>query len=341
MTRFLLVAFLLVAAAWPKSDLPQELDDHLLEGVRLLHCDRYDDAFSNFISVQRAASNHPAGYFFHGAALEWMAWDYRNLDQGPAFFVLMNKTIALAKAMVAKNPKNPWALFYLGGGYGFLGLADIKYGNWLKAFFDGQTGYKHMLAALKLKPDLWDVYYGLGQFHYWRSKKASIIRVFTTQDEMKLGIEELLTATEKGYFTRWEARNALVDIYNSEKQPERSEALLKASLAEFPENLYSWWSVAKLYMNQGKYGEALAALDFLESRFQKSKWTGDLAWVECWVWKADCWGHLRDKAKTREYLEKARRHNNARIKSLPRYLELMRDIKNISQWAGVELSGMN
>lgn len=334
------ILFLLLLPAWAgaASDLPPECDRKILEGVRFLHSDRYDDALSNFAWVQRTLPQHPAGFFFYGAALEWMAWDYRNLDQGPPFDVMMNKTISLAKAMVSKNPDNPWALFYLGAGYGFLGLADIKYGNWLKAFYDGMTGYKHMLTVLKLKPDLWDVYFGLGQFHYWRSKKAAIIRMFTTQDEMKLGIEELETAARKGYFTPWEARNALVMIFCAEGRMDRSEALLKESIAEFPLNLYSWWSFAQVYMTQKKYAEGLKALDFLESRFRMSKWTGDLAWVECWVWKADCWGHLGDKAKTLEYLEKASRFDGRRIKSVPRYLELMRDVKNISQWAGVPLT---
>ncbi|MBN8215081.1 MAG: hypothetical protein J0L75_00470 [Spirochaetes bacterium] len=337
MRRAALLFLLSFGGAWSMSDLPQAMDDRLLEGVRLLHCDRYDDAFSNFAVVQKTMPAHPAGFFFYGAALEWLAWDYRNLEQGPPFFAMMNKTIALAKEMVVKDPKNAWAFFYLGAGYGFLGLADIKYGNWLKAFYDGMTGYKHMLQALKLNPNIWDVYYALGQFHYWRSKKAAIVRVFTTQDEMKQGIEELEVATKKGYFTRWEARNSLVDIWNMEGQPVKCEALLKESLAEFPVNLYTWWSYAKVHMARKRYTEALGALDFLEGRFKSSHWTGDLAWVECWVWKADCWGHLGDKEKTKIFLEKARRHPNAKIKSVPRYQELMKDVKNISGWAGVPL----
>lgn len=329
--RILAVSALLWGVLWAKSDLPEGLDAKLIEGIRLVHMDRYDEAFAMYAEVQKVVPNHPASYFFVGASLQWIAFDYMNYDLDGAFFSNMNKTVALSQAMVNKKPDDPWALFYLGGGYGFMGLTSIRYGNWLKAFFDGMTGYKYMMKALDLKPDLYDVYYGLGQFHYWRSKKAAVIRAFTSQDEMKQGIDELMLAAKKGYFTVHETKNALISIYIEENDIPKTMALLADTMAVFPDYLFSFWALAQSHIKLGNHREALKALDHVERKLTGSKWSGGVAYVRCYALKAQCWGHLKEVEKAKEYIAKARAIDSRKYRGILAYAEYMRVVETVAK----------
>jgi len=334
--RPLLAALALLAGAlWAKSDLPDALDAKLVEGIRLVHMDRYDEAFALYAEVQRAAPAHPAGYFFMGASLQWVAFDYMNYDLDAAFYSNMNKTVAVAQALVNKAPDDPWALFYLGGGYGFMGLTSIRYGNWIKAFFDGMTGYKYMMRALEIKPDLYDVYYGLGQFHYWRSKKASVVRAFTSQDEMKQGIDELFLAVKKGYFTVHETKNALISIYLEENEIPKTMALLADTMAVFPDYLFSYWALTQGLMKLGNHREALKALENVERKITGSKWSGGMAFVRCYALKAQCWASLKETEKAKEYLAKTRAVDNRKLRGLAPYAEYMRVADTVAKSLGV------
>lgn len=318
-----------------QSDLPPGFDATLLKGIDYVHQDRYDEALALFQKVQTDLPNHPAGFFFYGAALEWISLDYRNYEQGSIFFANMNKVVALAQTMIQKQPNNAWAYFYLGAGYGFMGLTSIKYGNWIKAFFDGMAGYKHMIKALELKPDLYDVYFGLGQFHYWRSKKSGLVRAAVGPNEMKQGIDELVLATQKGYFTVNETKNALVTIYGLEGNFSRSTKILEETMAQYPDYLFSWWAMAQNHMMQSNGMGALQALEQVERKISASSWSGPLAFVECYVMRAQAHALLGEKEQARAQLKRAWGVDQKKLRGIDRFHELMRDADKVKQKVGL------
>jgi tetratricopeptide (TPR) repeat protein len=320
--------------AQTNSDLPSELDTQIFAGIRAIHNDRYGEALAHFDVVRKARPDHPAGYFFYGAALEWQDEDYRNFVQNEEFFSNMNLVVEKGKALLKKDSKNAWASFYIGAGYGFMGITSIKFGNWVKAFFDGQNGYTYLDKALKLKPDLYDGYFGLGQFHYWRSKKASIIRAFTLHDEMKMGIKELHVALTNGYYTVHEVRNSLVSIYWLEGEYDKSLALIAEAQAIFPDYLATYWALALNHMSTKEWALALVDLTNIEKKLRASKVTGPIAFIECFTWRASVYSSMGKLNEAKAAIKMARSVDPSAVKGIERYNELSRDLDRIGKDVG-------
>jgi tetratricopeptide (TPR) repeat protein len=64
-------------------------------------------------------------------------------------------------------------------------------------------------------PNLYDCYYGLGSYHYWRTAKSKFIRTiaFWMKDKRKLGLEQLQFAIVYGRYCPWETTHGLIIAY--------------------------------------------------------------------------------------------------------------------------------
>lgn len=313
------------------TDLHPEMEKLLVETIRLIHHEEYPRSLSNFERMKKELPDHPAGFFFYGATLEWISLDYKNFTFHDPFVENMSKAVELGKAYVSKEPKNPWAYFYTGAAYGFMGITMIKYGEWIKAFFDGMSGFKYLTKALEVKPDFYDAYYGVGQFHYWRSKKAKILMLFSTKDEMAQGIQELNLAVAKGKLTVIDTRNSLAGIYSMEGDYDKSTALIRESLAEFPNYLASHWNLAQNQMGKKEWAAALETFKTVDQRLHASPYTGQLAYVELETLRAICYMGLNDSTKARESIKKARDAKEPGLKSIARYSDLMAEVEKMER----------
>lgn len=313
------------------TDLPPEMEKLLVETIRLIHHEEYPRSLSNFSRMKKELPDHPAGFFFYGATLEWISLDYKNFTFHDPFVENMSKAVELGKAYVSKEPKNPWAYFYTGAAYGFMGITMIKYGEWIKAFFDGMSGFKYLTKALEVKPDFYDAYYGVGQFHYWRSKKAKILMLFSTKDEMAQGIQELNLAVAKGKLTVIDTRNSLAGIYTMEGDYDKSIAMIRESLAEFPNYLASHWNLAQNLIGKKDWAGALDSLRVVEGRLQASPYTGKLAFVELETLRAICFMGLGNTSEARGSIKKARGYNEPGMKNISRYGDLIQEIERMER----------
>ena len=98
----------------------------------------------------------------------------------------------------------PWIHFHVGSAYSYRAMARFRRHNWIGAFLDGRRSIDHLKKALKGDPKLYDVYFGLGGYHYWRTARAGFIRAvaFWMPDRRELGLRQMELAARHGRYIR-------------------------------------------------------------------------------------------------------------------------------------------
>lgn len=188
-----------------------------------VHHERFHSAIDHADELIKIDPDHPVGYFLKAAIYDNIILDYSDYRFETNFEEVVNKAISLANKRLKeiskkKLPPDHWLHFYAGGSLGFRGLHRFFKNEWFAAFSDGLNGIEHLQESLNIYPEMYDAYYGLGNFHYWVSAKSRFLWFLPfVKDERKRGMEELFLAIHKGIYTSIEARYAFLRILNNEK----------------------------------------------------------------------------------------------------------------------------
>ncbi len=249
-----------IAAAVPSGNSLVDyakIDSLALKSIDLVHQSQFEEAFQLLKQITRDYPQEPVGYFFTAAAYQNLIDIFRNEKYKKEFE--QNIEIAIKKSDAKLEGSHPSAsdYFYAGASYGYRGIYRSFRGNWWGAFWDGGKGKKYMEKALELDSTLYDAYYGLGTYHYWRSAKSKILWWLPFfGDQRKKGIEYTKLSIVKGKFAKDEAKYSLVRIYAEEK--DYSNVLLWADSVQKinPQDLYTRWFVGLAYLGLGRWSEA-------------------------------------------------------------------------------------
>ncbi len=205
-----------VSAVQPDERAPIDSTFHNVLTIGLNHCSnsRYMEALAIFDSLQQVFPQHPAPNFYKAATYQdWMLTYRFNKFQNDLY---ENVKLAIDKGikMLEKN-NDPWLNFYVGAAYGYKALHCFRQHNWIGAYIDGSRGIENFNVALEKLPNLYDCYYGLGSYNYWRTAKSKFIRflIFWMKDKRKLGLEQLQLSIDKGRYCPYEATHGLVIAY--------------------------------------------------------------------------------------------------------------------------------
>ena len=109
--------------------------------------------------------------------------------------------------------------------------------------------------AVKIDTSLYDAYYGLGTFHYWRSAKSKILRFLIFRKDQQKGINKVWRANKKGRYTDVEGKYALVAIYYDCGDYEKAFALNQELNELFPTNPSSVFTCDANFMNNRANGK--------------------------------------------------------------------------------------
>jgi hypothetical protein len=163
----------LPALAEVSTDSPV-VDSIILRGMQLVHNDSTMEAVEEFKKLIELFPEDPIGYFYVSASIQIMMDDFRNYSHMDQFNEHMDKAIQAAERKKKHGNLTAYDYLYFGGAVGYRGIHKALTGNWMGAFVDGLKGKGYLEDALKLDPELYDVYYGLGSYHFWKSLKAKI-----------------------------------------------------------------------------------------------------------------------------------------------------------------------
>lgn len=265
----------------PQTDLEKQVDQLIFQGFENLHDGDYEKSLNSFQKIIELMPDHPAGYFYYAAAVEWLIIDHKNFDYQSVFEEHIEKAISLAKKMLKKNKKDTTGHFYLGAAYGFRGVYAADYGSFLKAFSDGLKAYRELKKVLKDSPEIYDAYYGVGVYEFY---KAYYLEKFlwlsgseATKDD---GIEKVLISVEKGKYGSVEAELTLLRMYYEDERLDQVVGRAEKLIERFPNYLFCYWFLARTYADIGEHEKSLNVYKKIRTLLEVSPYSNSFSFLE-------------------------------------------------------------
>jgi tetratricopeptide (TPR) repeat protein len=270
--RWHLSAVVLLAALAGATPLSQQLDRRLDCGLELLYQGQYQAARDSFESFSRDHPQHPAGFFFTAGAYQLQSLAYESDAWDGQYTAYLDTALARSAAAIKAEPRDAWAYFFRGGTYAYMASRDARRGSMLAALNKGLTGIADLDRAVELDPALYDAYLGLGSYHYFRTKAASIFKWLPfIGDKRDQGIAELSQAADRGRYARVMARNGLVWILIDYGKYDRALAAALALEREFPGNHAFHWGVPEVYYRTRQWAKAAEGYQRLLQQIEESR----------------------------------------------------------------------
>ena len=186
------------AAATPKYEpLPDELRELSKKGIDAIYSVDIEEARKNFELALNKYPDHPFPHF--GIAMvKWATLEYLEDESNPAlgkeYGDLTDEAIDTGQAWIKKHPGDANAYLCLGGMYGLRARLAVLQHHWIKAYFDGKKAISNTRRALKIDPELYDAYLGLGMYEYYSGTLPGVIKIlakFLLSGDAQKGIEML------------------------------------------------------------------------------------------------------------------------------------------------------
>lgn len=211
-----------------------------INGIDRLYNLDLEKSEQTFDEVIRIAPRDPRGHFFKSMIYFWIFNLTKDEQAYKNFFDLSEKVIELCEEELDKDENNGTAKYYLGGIYGFRGLAYQRNGSILSAVWDGRKGYSYLKEATKNSPEVYDAQMGFGLFNYLTAKVPKafrwILSLLGFSGDVEGGLESLRIAAEKGTYARNEATFFLAQFLFWENREDEAHKYLNRLLDKYPDN---------------------------------------------------------------------------------------------------------
>ena len=207
------------AAAAVSEPIPEELRLLSKKGIDSIYAVDLPEAKKNFEQAMRKYPDHPFPHF--GIAMtKWAELEYLEDESNPKlaeeYGVLTDNAIKVALAWIKKHPNDANAYMCLGGMYGLRARLAVMQHRWIRAYFDGKKAIYNTRKSLKVDPQMYDAYLGLGMYEYYAGTLPGVIKIlarFFLSGDAAQGVEYLQLCKEKGYFNSLAAELLLIEIY--------------------------------------------------------------------------------------------------------------------------------
>lgn len=278
LTLMLLAAF--GQAAWastPKAEpLPEELRLISKKGIEAIYAVDLAEAQKEFELALSKYPEHPFPHF--GIAMtKWATLEYLEDESDPKlgkeYGELTDKAIEVGKAWLAKHPGDANAYMCMGGMYGLRARLAVLQHRWIKAYFDGRKALSYMHQSLKIDPELYDAYLGLGMYEYYSGTLTGVVKVLAKlvmPGDAKKGIELLSVCKDKGYFNSLAAKLLLIEIYTTTGSPYVNPGLavkwskeLRTAYPSHPQMQFV--DIVSLYENKQYEDSRKESMDYLKA----------------------------------------------------------------------------
>jgi len=257
--------------------------DSISQGISLIFDDRFEESIVIFDRLQQLYPNHPAPYFFRAVTYQKWMTTFRTKSLQKDLDENIQLAIDKGKKWLEKE-NDPWLHFYIGGAYGYRAFNRFSNHDWITAYFDSKKGVKHFEKALDKEPALYDVYLGLGSYHYWRTSKSKFLRLiaFWMKDTRDLGIRQLEFSRQHGLYASSEAGYNLIAAYVDNGQNEKAFKLLNSVMGErgVP-NISDLYYEGRLLILFNRWEEAESNFRTILQRLEEKKMTTVGYIVEC------------------------------------------------------------
>ena len=211
-------------------------------------------------------------------------------DTVAGFRNAIEQAIALARARIAKNPKDADAHYQLGAAVGLRAsyTATVE-GSVLGAFRAAREAYEEEETVLDLQPQRKDAGLIVGTYRYIVAALALPLRVVAYVAGFgggkDRGIKQVEEAAAYGGENQTEARFALILLYNREKRYDDALKQLAALRERYPRNRLMWLESGSTSLRAGRAADAERFLSDGIARFADDKRTRMFGEEALWRYK--------------------------------------------------------
>jgi hypothetical protein len=235
----------------------------VLAGIEATGNDRYAIAESLFSDLSRRFPSSPVGPLFVAGTFQAQMLDCESSERYAEFRVWLTETERRARALIGLNTAVSEAEFALGAAAGYDAVYESQWGGWFAALKKAMRANGHFQAALAADSSFFDAYLGIGNYNYWKSAGTGFLRWLPfIPDTRERGLQQMLTAAQRGTFARQAARASLATALLHEERYAEALAHADTLAARFPEAKSPLWIMAqadfKLYRweaSRDLYGE--------------------------------------------------------------------------------------
>jgi len=255
-------ALLILTASATGAVEPYFDDDKKQQAVGVQHA-IYSDDFEMADSLGRLLSERysddPLGPFCRAAALLGKMFDREEAIDTERFFAWLDEADSLATAPsdTASPNRAAWMAFYRGHVRSYRALWESRFGSSVRAIRSGYSARSEYERGLEIDSTCYDLYLGLGLYHYWKSAKGGILRrLKILKNEMERGVAELRLAADSSAISREAARNSLIWVRVDRKQYDSAIVVSREMAERFPRGKLFLWPLAEAYYRSEDYEQA-------------------------------------------------------------------------------------
>jgi tetratricopeptide (TPR) repeat protein len=226
----------------------QVTDKQIQVGLDKIYNFNWDDGFKAFNSIIKKNPDDPRGYHYKSIIFLWYYLGNLNETNLDSFVYFSDKSLELAETKKQQKPSAELS-YLIGSIYYNKSIAEARSGNYLQALWTSNQMKSNLEDAVKLKPDFYDAYLGLGLYNFALSQIPSTLEwaanlVGITADK-ELGLEYVSKATQKGKLSKIDAQYYLSQLYSRVivDNPSAKE-LLTNLVKRYPKNLLFNFSLA-------------------------------------------------------------------------------------------------
>ncbi len=233
--------------------------DYLIDIQTHLFNDRFPAADSIAAVLVELHGDDPAGYLFRAITLITLMFDREQDVQSSRFHELLDSAQLRASAVrdTAAYPTRAWMCLWTGHAYAYRALWEARFGSTVAAITAARQARDHYQMGLAYDSTLYDLYFGLGMYHYWKSAGAGFLRrLGLIRNEMDKGIKELRTAADSSSVSRSAARNALIWVWFDRKWYDSVIIACREARRLHPDGRTWLWPLGRAYFEKKEYDRA-------------------------------------------------------------------------------------
>lgn len=241
---FLVLISLLISSGFSQ----QVTDKQIQVGLDKIYNFNWDDGFKVFNTIIKKHPDDPRGYHYKSIIFLWYYLGNLNETNLDSFIYFSDKSLELANRKITQ--KNTAELKYLIGSiYYNKSIAEARSGNYLQALWTSNQMKSNLEEAVKLKPDLYDAFLGLGLYNFALSQIPSTLEwaanlVGITADK-ELGLQYVNQTVKKGKLSKIDAQYYLSQLYSRViVDHSAAKELLSNLVKRYPKNLLFNFSLA-------------------------------------------------------------------------------------------------
>jgi len=260
MIAITIILILVQGAAFNQSTiLTPEKVTGLIAGQEAIMNGQYEMAEIIFDDLFEDDPAGPLGYLMRATVMYSEMMDREENLCGDKFEVLCDSVVTAAEEKLNECTPFDSALCYLclGHQFAYRSLREARFGSTLSAISLGLKTKGEYENGIRCDSTLYDLYLGLGSYHYWKSVKSGLLRkagIFS--DDRDQGIQEIELAADSALFSKDAARSALIWILIDDKQYDSAMAMCQAMLTKYPDGNSFYWPLAQACFESGKYDSA-------------------------------------------------------------------------------------